>query len=517
MTTGRHAALDMGTNSFHLVVAELTDTGSLRTVTREKEMLRLGDAVATTGMIGPELRERALHAVVHLAGVAAAQGVDRVVACATSAIREATDGAEFVDDVRERTGVDVEVISGEREARLVFRAVQASVDLGDERFLGVDIGGGSVEFAVGTQQDLDWVASHRLGVGRLTAEWVDADPLGGKARRAMAAAVREALEPVAAEARFHRYHTAVGTSGTWLALARLVAAEAGEEVANFDGWRVDLDALRALCDRLARSTAAQRRALPGVEARRADLLPAAGVLVRVILDVFEPESLVTSTWGLREGILLEEYAHPVFAFGDPSKVRTRSIHALGRRHRIDEVHGRQTQRLVSALFDALAAELGLDERYREPLEHAAYVHDIGNVIARSSHHKHGAYLVHHAELAGFEPDDRALVEALVRWHRSGTPRAGRPEFDALGAADADALFPLLALLRVADGLDSSRHANVLGVDVRPEPERIVIRLVSTAGDPGLDLWGGRRKAELLAEVSGRDVTLVGPGERLASH
>lgn len=509
----RLSALDLGTNSFHLLVAEVGEAGALRTITREKEMLRLGDFVSRSGRIGPVAIERAVAAIDRLCHVASAQGVSDVVAVATAAIREAADGALFVETVRERLGVNIQVISGEREAQLIFRSVQASVDFGGRRALACDIGGGSVELGVGTQHCLDWVQSLPLGVGRLSASYVSSDPIRKKEVKALEAYIRQVLPPAIQEASLCGYEMGIGTSGTLLTFARIARGDV--DIANMgplDGYRLDTGITRQICDELIRSDAATRAALPGLEPRRADLMPAAAVLVRTMLDELALPEMIFSTWGLREGVLLRQLDHPAFGPTDPRRTRSRSVLALGHRHGFDELHGRQTARLATALFDGLGETLKLDPAYREMLEHAGMLHDIGNSIARKGHHRHGAYMVAHSELAGFEPEQRTLLTALVRYHRSATPRAGQPEHDTLAAKDKTALAPLVALLRVADGLDSSRHGNVLGLDMTVESKTIVIRIVSTSGDPGLDLWGGRRKARLLEEVSGRQVMFLGPGE-----
>lgn len=511
----RVAALDLGTNSFHLVVAEISPDGAMRTVAREKIMLRLGDEVGATGRIGPAAAGRAIEAVTTLAEVARAQGSTKIVACATAAVREAENGAAIAGALGEAAACQIEVISGEQEARLIFRAVQASVDFDGQTALGIDIGGGSVEFAVGDQQTMLWAASVPVGVGRLTARFVDADPLPKKARRALDEHVRHLLEPAAAEAALHRPTLAIGTSGTLLAFARLAAARMGDEPASFDGYRIGRDLMGDIAAELVGADAEARSHLSGIDDRRAGLMPAAAVLVAAILDVFDVTEMVVSTWGLREGILLRETAHPALARTDPRRTRRRSVLALGRRHGIDELHGRQTARLAVALFDALAPDLGLDPQWRDILEDAALIHDVGTQIALKGHDRHGAYLVRHGELAGFEPAERRMLECLVRYHRAGTPKRTNSDIAALPEELRPLVRPLVSILRLADGLDRTRTGNVLGLDVRVERRDIVVRLTSTVGDAGLDLWGGRRKAELLEKISGRRVHVLGPDERLS--
>jgi len=511
----RVAALDLGTNSFHLVVAEITPDGAMRTVAREKIMLRLGDEVGATGRIGADAEQRALDAVATLTEIARTQGAVSILAAATAAIREAENGAAVVAALEDVAGCPVEVISGELEARLIFRAVQESVDFDGATVLGVDIGGGSVELTVGDQQTLGWATSLPLGVGRLTARFVHGDPIAKAERFALDRHIRSALASASSDVADMSPTLAVGTSGTLLTFARIVAAARGDDPSSFDGYRVTAGEIAGVARRLLRADVAERGRVPGLDERRVDLMPAASVLVLAILDEMHVTDVAFSTWGLREGLLLRESAHPALARTDPSRTRRRSVLALGRRHNFDESHGRQTTRLALALHDALGEELGVGTQWREVLEGAALVHDVGNVIALKGHDRHGAYILRHGELAGFEPDDRALLEALVRYHRSGSPRRTNADVARLPEAHRVALRPLLALLRIADGLDRSRSGNVQGLDVSSSRSEIVIRLRSSSGDPALDLWGGRRKAGLLAKVAGKRVRILGPDDPFA--
>lgn len=511
----RLAALDLGTNSFHIVVADVDETGALRTIATEKVMLRLGDEIGALGQISIAAQEAAIEAIGTLVQIAHAHGAADVQACGTAALREAANGAAFVRRIARECGLDVEVISGEREARLIYRAIQTTLDFGGRRALAVDIGGGSVEFSVGDQSELRWATSLPLGVGRLTAEFVRSDPLAKKDRKRLREHLRTRLGPAAGEARLHGFDFMVATSGTLLSFVQIALGPAADDFDSLDGARVSAAEMLGVCEQLVKSAASERRAISAIEERRVDLMPAAAVLIRTIIETFDIDEIAASTQGLREGMLLRLLDHPASAGGDPQAIRERSVRSLARRHGIDEMHARQTSRLCAFLFDSMFEELGIDRGRRELLLYAATLHDIGNAIARKGHHKHGAYIVRHAELAGFEPEERALLAALVRYHRSGKPKLEHRETALLDEAGRQDLRPLLALLRIADGLDASREANVVDLDVSTVGGPVVIRVQSTTGDPGLDLWGARRKAKLLAKVAGRPVEIVGPGEPIA--
>ena len=282
----RIAALDLGSNSFHLLVADVHPDGTFEPVTREKDMLRLGDDVARYGRISPSLADRAIASVRRLRQLADGLGSQEIIAKATSAIRTAANGSEFVDRIEAETGVEVEVISGLEEARLIFAAVRASLVLEPAPALCVDIGGGSVELVIGDAAGLRWATSVPLGVGRLTAELVHSDPPSRADRTALDERIRAELAPIVGEVRRRTPLMAVGTSGTINDLARLAAANAdGDIPAGANGLRIEADQLRALQRRVVRMAASERRRLPGIEEKRADLIPAGVTLLATIFDV----------------------------------------------------------------------------------------------------------------------------------------------------------------------------------------------------------------------------------------
>src|SRR3954452_3122760 len=297
----RIAALDLGSNSFHLLVADVHPDGTFEPVRREKEMLRLGDDVARYGRISESSADRAVASVRRLRQLADGLEVQEVIAKATSAIRTAANGSELVDRIEAETGVEVEVISGLEEARLIFAAVRASLVLEPAPALCVDIGGGSVEIVIGDAAGPRWAASVTLGVGRLTGELVQSDPPSRADRTALEEHIRATLAPIVEEVRTRGPKMAVGTSGTINDLARLAAAgEDGDIPASANGLRIEAERLHALQHRIVRMSTAERRRLPGIEEKRAELLPAGATLLATIFDVFGIEEMVTSDWALRE-------------------------------------------------------------------------------------------------------------------------------------------------------------------------------------------------------------------------
>ncbi len=506
----RIAALDLGTNSFHLLVVDALPDGTFRPLTKEKEMLRLGDAVAAEGRVPDESARRAVETVGRFRALAEAAGSDEIVALATSALREADNGGEVVDRIQAETGVAVRVIPGAEEARLIFEAIRASVVIEPAPALAFDLGGGSLEVMVGDRMGLQWATSLKLGVARVTAELVRDDPPSTGDLDRLRERFTTGLSPVAAEVARFAPAMVVGTSGTLLTLARMAAARrSGSVPLSVNQLRFSREELSALHGDMVAVPAAARAKMPGLDAGRADIIVSGSTFLLTAMDLFGFEDLTVGEWALREGIVLDAIGHHDAAdwSGDPRAIRQASVLELCRRCNWDESHGRQVARLAVRLFDETRPLHDLPAGDRELLEQASLLHDIGAHVASESHHKHTEYLILHGRLRGFSPEEVAVLATLGRFHRGGDPRVSREPLASLGPEWQERVPRLAALLRLADGLDRSRSAAVSDVRVTMADDRVQLAVVAE-GDAEVDLWGARRKRELFEKVFGRRLEVV---------
>ncbi|HUP86179.1 MAG TPA: Ppx/GppA phosphatase family protein [Acidimicrobiales bacterium] len=507
----RIAAVDMGSNSFHLVVVEAHPDGSFDTLLREKAMLRLGEVVTATGSIPETDVERVLDTMRRFAALAASIDAVEVVACATSALREADNSSAVVDAIRDETGIDVEVISGRREAELIFAAVRESVALEPAPAVCFDLGGGSLEVMVGDNATLQWSTSVHLGAARLATLFLASDPPTTDELAALSARVLEVLDPIAEEVATFEPKCMVGTSGTFLDLARMAAAvRTGAVPQSVNQLVVGIDELRQVHERLITTPAAGRAKVGGLDARRADQIPVGSQLLLTVMDRFGFDQLMVGEWALREGIVLDAIRrHEVAEWtNDAETVRRSSVLGLARRCNVDEVHAAQVARLALALFDALAGLHHLPTTDRELLEHAAFLHDIGEHVAVEGHHKHTAYLIEHGKLRGFDPEAVDVVATLGRYHRGSDPKSSFEPFGRLSSARRSEVLRLLAMLRLADGLDRGHAAAVDMVEADLSRADVVRLLVTPSDDVDLEVWGVRRKRDLFERVFERRLDVV---------
>jgi exopolyphosphatase / guanosine-5'-triphosphate,3'-diphosphate pyrophosphatase len=514
----RIAALDLGSNSFHLVVVEAHLDGSFVPLVREKEMLRLGDVVTKTGAIGEPAQTDAIAVLRRFRAIADAQRADEVLALGTSALREATDGPAFCERARDEAGIDIAVVDGIREAQLIFTAIRHSILLEPAPALCGDLGGGSLEIMVGDRRRLAYAASLHLGVGRLTAEIGLSDPPTQRDLKRLRERIATDLDPVIAQARRHSPKMLVGTSGTFLCLAKMAVAHRDGSVPEaMNQLSVHADDLRKIAQVIYSIPTSERADLPGCDTKRAELLPAGMVVLEEMIEQSELEILVLSEWALREGIVLEAIgAHDRAELSaDPRALRRASILSLCRRSNWRQPHARRVAAFALELFDATREAHHLGPDARELLELAALAHDIGEHVSRVDHDRHGAYLIENGGLRGFAPEEIRLLACVVRLHIRGNPRTSIEQYAVLDAHLRQVAVVLIALLRVADALDASHAGSVQSFSAQLYDDRFEIAL-SSRGEAEVERWALRRKTELLERVLTRAIVPIvvplGPAE-----
>lgn len=500
----RLAAIDVGSNSVHLLIADVTPEGHLEIIDRVKEMVRLGRRSFTTGLLSQEAMDLAVRVLDHFQRLVEVRHVERVRAVATSAVREADNQSQFIARIKQETGIDVEVISGREEAQLIYHAAQHALGLEGGPHLLVDLGGGSLELVLVKDQRPIWMKSARLGAARMTERFLlDDPPTPAQCKRLEAHFEKEIGEQMQA-ARRAGVVRAVCTSGTINTLIAMARAARGEELGMLHGSTASAAEIARLCRKAVGASAAMRMALPGIDAKRTDQIPASAMLADFVLRRSGAKEMVACTWALREGMLLE--MAEATNRGE-LEIRRASVNALATRFAQHNLHGRQVAKLALKLFDATALMLELPESSRELLEHAALLHDIGHVIDHDRHNRHSYYLVKNADLLGFEPVEIEMIALALRAHRKQSAQLDSPEWQALSSGKRRVARGMAAILRVADALDRSHRSVVKTVTVVYSPGRAQIEIGSGHEKADLELWTCERRIDLLAKLMDRRVIL----------
>ena len=493
------AAIDIGSNSIHMVIARVGRTG-FEIIDRAKEMVGLGRSTLTTGRLSPAAIDVGFRTLETFKRLAEKHQADPILAVATSAVREAKNGGEFVLRVWDRLGLHIDVVTGAEEARLIFLAAAHALDFRRQRPIVVDIGGGSLEVMAGEGTELKWVESLKLGVVRLTERFIRSDPPEPRDIAALRAHLDRSLAAVFRRARRLRPTLLVGTSGTLLNLTAMAAALDRDEVPQrLNNRALPLRRLKVVRERVLASDAEERARMRGLDRRRVDLIPAGAVLAETLLEGFGVDEMRACDSALREGMLLDfmaRHAEEVAAADRVPDQRRRSVLQLAERLRSDDAHGRHVAELALKLFDSIRAIHGLGRRERELLEFAALLHDVGLYVNHSKHHRHSQYLITHGELRGFEPEEIAVIASVARFHKGAPPKPSHEELAALPLEARRLIIQLTAILRVADSFDRSHHGVVRDVHVMRRNGRLKIRLDTAGRDAALELWGAERKSDL---------------------
>ncbi|HMI83498.1 MAG TPA: Ppx/GppA phosphatase family protein [Polyangiaceae bacterium] len=510
----RIAALDIGSNSFHLIVANVNATGRIDILDRAKELVRLGEALRS-GVITPPIFDRGLEALRSLKRIADRHRPDALQAVATSAVREAQNGGEFVRAVRDELGIDVRVIRGQEEAHLIYLGARRALDLAGRRVALFDVGGGSTELILADARECYFTVSLKLGVLRLRDEWQCADPPTAREAAALADRVRSALEPTVARVKAMGFDFVALTSGTAFTLAGLSARLGGGQL---NGPSKVLT-FRALCDvekKLLALPVADRAKLAGIDPKRADTIIPGAILLRAIFELAGVDEAALCEPALREGIIADYVAKNrpgiqlVEEFPDQ---RRRVVMELARRSHYPEAHSHHVARLALSIFHQTRELHGLSNSDGLLLEYAALLHDIGFYIAGNRHHRHAHYLITTHEMRGFSQEEVETVALIARYHRKTAPKKAHPEFARLPRETQKKVAKLSAILRLADSLDRT-HANLVrAVRCTLNPKTIELRL-ETDDDPELELWAARRKGDLFEDLFGRRLRFAvdPPGE-----
>ena len=504
----RIAAIDIGANSVRQIVADVTPDGTITVVDEMKAAPRLGADLDVTGVLGSAAMERAAEAVGRMATLARQLGASRIEAVATSAVRDADNGPQFVARVRQEAGFDLRIIDGAGEARLSWLSALAHFDVGVGRTVVMDIGGGSLELSLAADGVLDDLVSLPFGALRLTERYLrdgaGARPLG-KLRRD----VRDALKDVLPR-RDWRGAQLIGSGGTFTNLAGIHLARRGMLVArSVHATAVPRVDVEHILDTLASMQPDERARVAGLNPERADIIVAGIAVAAEVMARLEAREVQVSRYGIREGLLLE-LARVTPTVADPGEARQRSVRELAERCHYEEGHATQVQRLALRLFDTLGARIGCTPADRQTLADAALLHDVGYHISYDRHHKHSYHLILHAELLGIAPDEQVVLANVARYHRGAPPKRKHRNFSGLDKEVRDRIVRLSALLRVADGFDRGHVGAVgeLGVRFLQRAIRITPKPAAGATQLRLELWGAHRKSELLAELAGVPVEIV---------
>lgn len=497
------AAIDLGTNSVHMVIARIEPSlPSFSIIGREKETVRLGSREIGTGNLKPEIMEKTITALSRFQEIAKTLNAEAIIAVATSAVREAPNGRDFLCRIKEELNLDVDLISGEEEARRIYLGVLSGMEFNNEARIIIDIGGGSTELILGDSYEERCLTSSKVGAVRLTSELITTDPISDNEFRYLQAYARgmieRAVEEVSAHIKFGEQVRLVGTSGTIETLAVIHAKELSDSIpSTLNGYSFTLRDLRQWVWRLRKMTNSQRANIPAMPDKRSEVILAGAVILQEVMTLLGVESIITCERALREGVIVDwMLAHDLIddRLRFQSTIRQRSVFKIASKYKVNLEYSERIASLAVSLFDQTKGKLhNWGNQERDLLWAAAILHNCGHYISHSSHHKHSYYLVRNSGLLGYNETEIEIIANLARYHRKSQPKKKHENFQNLGTKEQRLMVEeLSSLLRLATSLDRRQIGAISRIecDYRHNDKELHLKLFPANRDDDCDieLW-----------------------------
>jgi len=497
------AAIDIGTNSIHMVVVRVHPAiPAFTIIAKEKDTVRLGDRDPKTGDLTPVAMNRAIAALQRCQKLAKSLNAEQIVAVATSAVREAPNGRDFLKQVDAELGLFVNLISGQEEARRIYLGVLSGMEFNSTPHIIIDIGGGSTELILGDSHEPRSLSSTKVGAVRLTAEFITTDPITNTELQYLQAYIRGMLERPVEELLAYlkpgEQARLVGTSGTIETVAIIHAREKLGIVPNpLAGYQLSRKDLKEIVRRLASMNYAQRAAIPGMSDRRSEIIVAGALILLEAMTLLGIESITIGERALREGVIVDwMLSHGLIEdrLRYQGSVRQRSVIKISQKYQVNREFSDRVAKFALSLFDQTKGHLhNCDAEARELLWAAAILHNCGLFVSHAAYHKHSYYLIRNGELLGFSEAEIEVIANLARYHRRNTPKKKHESYSNLPSKKHRQLVnQLSAILRIAVTLDRRQIGAVEQVrcDYSPDVRELHLRLQPShlGDDCALELW-----------------------------
>jgi exopolyphosphatase/guanosine-5'-triphosphate,3'-diphosphate pyrophosphatase len=497
------AAIDVGTNSIHMVVVRIQPAiPAFTIIAKEKTTVRLGDRDRDTGKLTSQAMARAMDALKRCKEIAQSLNAEDIVAVATSAVREAPNGSAFLQQIETELRLMVNLISGQEEARRIYLGVLSGMEFGNQPHIIIDIGGGSTELVLGDSHEPRTLSSTKVGAVRLTADFINTDPISNSEFNYLQAFVRGMLERSVEEVQAHlkagELPRLVGTSGTIESLAIIHAREKlGVIPAPLNGYQFSLKDLRDIVNQLRKLSYEEKLNVPGMSDRRAEIIVAGAVILQEAMTLLGMETVTICERSLREGVVVDwMLTHGLIEdrLRFQSSVRQRSVVKIARKYGVNLDHSERVARFALTLFDQTQGTLhDWTTEERELLWAAAMLHNCGHFVNHSSHHKHSYYLIRQGDLLGYTETEIETIANLARYHRKSCPKKKHENYRNLTSKRHRRIVEQLSpLLRLAVALDRRQIGAVRQITSQYDSEQRQLHLLLQASRPeddcALELW-----------------------------
>jgi exopolyphosphatase / guanosine-5'-triphosphate,3'-diphosphate pyrophosphatase len=510
------AAIDIGTNSFHLIVAKVDEKGIIKVLTRDKEVVRLGKSSTDMKYISEQAMQRGISTLKRFKLICDSYKAE-IRAVATSATREALNKDEFITRVFEATGIRIEVVSGFEEARLIYLGVLQALPVFKEKILLIDIGGGSTEFLVGEKGNVIYANSIKVGAVRLTEKYFPDGKFKKENIDDAKLYVKSMINHIVREIKELDYANVIGTSGTITNVGMMINADEKnitDDQYNYNSFSYSKESLNNIVKKITKcERISEIKEIKGLDEDRTDIITSGAVILEQIFSELKLNEITLSNYALREGIIFDTInkEHNTLLKEDLGDIRYRSIISLAENCKYDKEHSEHVLKLSKRIFEQISNPYNLSEKDEEYLEAASILHDIGHNLSHAQHHKHSYYLIRNCELLGFNDEDIEIIANISRYHRKSHPKLKHDNFSRLSPKNKEKVRKLAGILRIADGFDRGHNSVIQDIEIKLINGAYEFQIFVNAGaNPELEIWGANMRKTLFEETFGKKVNIKLP-------
>jgi exopolyphosphatase / guanosine-5'-triphosphate,3'-diphosphate pyrophosphatase len=502
------AAIDIGSNSVRLKISRL-QAGRLKEIHEDREVTRLGEGVFSGGLLSPEAMTQTVRVLRRFNRATQEYGADSVRVVATAALRDARNSRTFLEWVRSTTGWTIEIVSGLEEARLIHLGMVSAGRLGARSVLLVDLGGGSCEVTLSREGHLRDTVSLPLGAVRLTGEFLRHDPPRKSELKRLSEFVAREMTRVQDRIKSARVGAVIATSGTAAALAGVAGHLAGK---SRPATYAPREMIRRIAKQIARQSLEQRKKVPGIGPRRAEIICAGAVVFAELLERCHLPGFRYSALGLRDGILAQmaaDYDRSTRSGRAIESERWESIKRAVEHYRVDLHHALHVRDAALLLFSGLKSVHQLPPEYREWLSAAAMLYEVGDYVNRNGHHRHTYYIIANSEILGYTPQQRRVIGSIARYLGKSRPTPGDGPMSGLSPEEQENVQKASVLLRIARALNMGRSQSVGKVGVSTRNGRVNMKLIPRGrASVDLEVWSIEKDRSYFREVFGRELSVA---------
>ncbi len=514
------ASIDIGTNSTHLLIAEINS--ALKTFSikfTDKSTTRLGER-DEEGNLTEESIQRVFKTLKRFKAYCESNGVNQIITAATSAVREAPNGRDFIDRVQSNLSIPVELVSGSEEARLIYLGVLSGMTLADNSYVIIDIGGGSTELILADKKDAKALTSSKIGAVRLKNDFFHSEKINSERANFLRTFIQGSLEPsvekIKRRLQKDKAVSMIATSGTAISLGNLILSDLGQSKQKMHGYVFSKKSLQTVLEKLIKMPISEIKKISSLSERRAEIIIPGALILDTSMDMLDFNELTISERALREGLVVDWMLRKGIIkneFNIQSNIRKTTIVHQARKFGVDKERSEKVTNIAFQIYDQTKNifHSGSDSKAKELLWAASHLYSCGKYVNISSYHKHSWYLIKHCELLGYSQSETNIIASIARYHRKSLPKKRHESWQSLiSKEDKSLVLEMSLILRLAASLDQRPENLVSSIKIELQNNILLIELLPFNSNQELLLekWNLELCSNVIQELKNLELKVV---------